>query len=181
MRNFFTEKKTLIILVALVVFWGAFVIFSPLNNPHSGKDVTQDYQQTALATVFAPTEHPPVVKLISAKANSTTLTVVVAISDLELVKNPDDFENIICDPYIRSDKPVQLTLNYREGEIPITVGQPIVITYEYGMNPKEYKSLNVEMGITIGPCGPHFQESNVTPYPVDIIANYNLSFIVPIK
>jgi hypothetical protein len=180
MKNFFAKKKTLI-LATFVILGVSLVVFSSLQNSHSRKDAAQDYQQTALATIFAPTEHPPVVKLISAMANSTTLTVVVAISDLELVKNPDDFENIICDPYIRSDKPVQLTLSYREGEIPSKVGQPIIITYQYSMDSNEYKNLNIEMDISIGPCGPHFQESNVTPYPVDLIANYKLSFSVPIK
>ncbi|MCC6684502.1 MAG: hypothetical protein IT247_05475 [Bacteroidia bacterium] len=180
MKIFFAKKKTLI-LTAFVILGVSFVVFASLQKSHPTKGIAQDYQQTALATIFAPTEHPPVVELTSVQANSTTLTIVLTVSGLELVKNPDDFENIICDPYIRTDKPVQLILNYREGEIPSQVGEPIVITYEYSMDSKEYKSLNVEMDISIGPCGPHFQESSVTPYPVDLIANYKLSFVVSIK
>jgi len=50
------------------------------------------------------------------------------------------------------------------------------------MDSKKYQSLHIEMDFTIGPCGPFFQESNITPYPpIDLIGNYKLSFVVPIK
>ncbi len=180
MKNFLAKNKPLIF-TALVILGASLAIIASLQNPNPTKGSSQIYRETALATIFAPTEHPPVVELISAQANSTTLTFVIKVSGLELVKNSDDFVNIICDPYIRTEEPVQLTFSYRESKIPSQVGDPIVIMYQYRMDSKEYQSLNVDMDITLGPCGPAFQESSVTPYPVDLIANYKLSFVVPIS
>jgi hypothetical protein len=178
----FLDKNKFRMIITLAVLGISFVVFIAFQkNVNPTKVNSQNYHQTALATVFAPTKYPPVVELTSVQANSKTLTIILTVSGLELIKNPDDFENIICDPYIRTNEPIQLTLNYREGTIPSQVGEPIIITYEYSMDSKEYQNLNVEMDITIGPCGPHFQESRVTPYPVGLIANYKLSFVVPIK
>lgn len=163
----------------LILFVLSLALFILVQN----KIRDRQTEQTLVATVFAPANtSPPVVELKSARATKNTLTIVLSISGLEIVKTPDDFENIVCDPYIRSKEHIQLTLNYREGEIPKQVGEPIIITYEYGIDAKEYQSLNIEMEFTIGPCGPYFTESNVTPYPpIDLMANYQLAFSVPVK
>lgn len=120
-----------------------------------------------------------------AYANPNLLRLNLGISDLERVANPDDLENIVCDPYINPDEPVSLTLNYREAQIPSQVGEPIEITYEYYIDATEYGSLTLNLDLTIGPCANYlnFQETNVTrssPLP-DLLANYHLQFQVPVQ
>ena len=138
--------------------------------------------QTAQVTLFAPTEHPAVVELLSASPNPDKLTLTVSISGLELVRDLTDFDNIICEPYLRTDEHVQFTSYYRESDIPSQVGDPILITYEYsGMQASDLEQLHVHVDLTLGPCGPDFQEMSVTPAPrIDLIANYSFSFTVPI-
>jgi hypothetical protein len=181
MKNFF-NKKNILILIILVVLGVSVAVVVSLPKGSQSKDNEQIYEQTAMATIFAPTEHPPVVELVSAHANPDSLTFVISISGLELVKVPSDLENIVCDPYIRTDEHVQFTSFYRASEIPDQVGEPIFITYEYGMDAQELQELHVNLDLTIGPCGPDLQEMLVTPSPkIDLIANYSLSFVVPIK
>jgi len=173
-------KKSIFVLLTLFVFSVVVFVFVQIeNSTNSDKQI----EQTLVATVFAPSNNPPpVVELKSAQATKNTLTIVLSVSGLEIVKTPDDFENIVCNPYIRNKEQIQLTLNYREGDIPDRIGEPLIITYEYDIDAREHQSLNIEMDFTIGPCGQSFTESSVTPYPpVDLIANYQLAFSVPVK
>ncbi|MGV8026228.1 MAG: hypothetical protein AB2L18_06715 [Anaerolineaceae bacterium] len=138
--------------------------------------------QTAQVTQFAPTEQPAVVELRSASANSDKLTFVVSILGLELVKDYTDLENVICQPYLRTDEHVQFSSYYQESSIPSEPGDPILITYEYGMQEADLEKLHVHVDLTIGPCGPDLQEMLVTPSPkIDLIANYSFSFVVVIE
>jgi hypothetical protein len=181
MKSLFTKKAMVLIFAAVFIF-GSFLLLAYLQKAAHPTTNNQTPQQTALATVFAPTEHPPVLTLTSVQADSDTLKFTLVVSKLELVKNSDDFENIICDPYLQINPPVQQTIKYRESQIPEKAGDPIVITYEYDIEAKTYQSLSVDITFTIGPCGPDFKEAIGTPYPtVDLIAAYKLAFTVPIK
>jgi len=139
--------------------------------------------QTAQITLFAPTVRPAVVELRSASASSDKLTFTIAVSGLELVSDLISLENTICEPYLRTDEHVQFTSYYRESDIPTEVGDPILITYEYGgMQVSDLQQLHVHVDLTLGPCGPDFQEMSVTPAPkIALIANYSFSFSVPIE
>ena len=181
MDNLFI-KKAVIFTFAAAFILGAFSILAFLYKAAYPMANGQVQQQTALVTVFAPTGHPPVVTLTSAQADSSKLTVTLAVSGLELVKNPDDFENMICDPYLQTDPPLQWIFKSRESRLPEKVGGPIIIIYEYGIKARSNQDLNIEMTFTIGPCRPHIQNANATPHPtVDLIANYKLAFTVRIN
>jgi hypothetical protein len=180
--NSFLGNKKKIFMPIIIVILAASILVIVNTKIFTAKGNNQEYHQTALATFFAPTKYSPIVELTSTQANSKKLTIILTVSGLGLIKSPDDFENIVCDPYITTDEGVQLTLTYRYGAISSRVEEPLVITYEYSMDSKKYQSLNIKMDFTIGPCGPYFQISNITPYPpIDLIANYKLSFVVPIK
>lgn len=175
MKNLSIKTRILILIVITFLGITSLVFFaSKLNG--------QDYPQLAMATVFAPKEKPPVVELISAQADAESLTFTYSITGLELVTKQDweSAENVICEPYIRSEEGVDLTFSYRERDIPEKIGEPIIVSYIYQMEPSEHQKLHLEMDITLGPCGPFFDESNVSPPLIDLIANYRLSFVVPV-
>ena len=181
MKTFAANKNKILMAIVIVILAGTLLVVGYLNI-FPQKTNSQEYHQTALATFFAPTKYSPVVELSSAQANSKKLTFILTVSGLDLIKNSDDFENIVCDPLIRTDEGVPLTLSYQYGSIPSRIGEPLVITYEYSMDAKNFQSLHIKLDFTLGPCGPYFQETNITPYPpIDLIANYKLSFVVPIK
>ncbi|HAF62430.1 MAG TPA: hypothetical protein DCK95_08900 [Anaerolineaceae bacterium] len=178
MKTIFTKKNILLIvfIVLAIVVIAILVIKTPSNNEE------QFTRQTAVATVFAPTEHPPVVELQSAQADPKTLTIVLSLTGLELVEQPLDLDTVVCDPYIQTDEHVQFTSFYRESEFPEKIGDPIIITYQYGMDAGEFNELNIRLDLTIGPCGPDLQEMLVTPAPkINLVANYVLNFVVPIE
>ena len=180
--DIFTDDKNKNFKPIIIVILAAALIVIVYTNIFPAKDNKQEYHQTALATFFAPSKYAPVVELTSAQADPKKLTIILTVSGLGLIKSSDDFENIVCDPYIKTSEGVPLALTYRYGPIPSRVEEPLVITYEYSMDSNKYQSLHIEMDFTIGPCGPYFQESNITPYPpIDLIGIYKLSFIVPIK
>lgn len=182
-KNNFPKRAliTFLILVGIGVLYSIYI--TQLQNVSSKVTVSpkMPYGQTAISTIFAPTAQPPVVTLNRVYANPSVLRINLTISGLELVTNADDLENVVCDPYVNPDEPISLSLSYREAQIPIRSGDPIKITYEYSMDASGYESLTLNLDLTIGPCGPHFQESNVTPYPVDLIANYHLFFSVLVE
>lgn len=164
----------------LFVFASSIAIFSSCTGTSNQQHMAL---QTAQVTLFAPTAQPAVVELRSASASTDQLTFTIAISGLELVSDLTDFDNIICEPYLRTDEHVQFTSYYRESDIPTEVGDPILITYAYGgMQASDLQQLHVHVDVTLGPCGPDFQEMSVTPAPrIDLIANYSFSFSVPIE
>lgn len=181
------DKNVILILLVLVSFGVIYGIYMPRLRSAPTQEVSGQnelYNQTAIPTIFAPTQSPPIVILNSAYANSNLLRLNFTISKLELVANADDLENVICNPYINPDEPVSLTFNYREAEIPSLAGEPILLTYEYNMDAKEYKSLTLALDLVIGPCADYLnaQEINVTTSPLsDLIASYHLSFQVQVQ
>lgn len=165
------NKRIFIILFTLVVISGCT----------TSSQLSQVAVQTAQVTQFAPTQHHAVVELQSASASSDKLTFVISISGLDLVKNYSDLDNVICQPYLRTDEHIQFSSYYQESSIPTDPDDPILITYEYGMQHSEVEQLHVHVDLTIGPCGPDLQEMLVTPSPkIDLIANYSFSFVVAV-
>ncbi|NMC45787.1 MAG: hypothetical protein GYA52_03060 [Chloroflexi bacterium] len=175
MKTIFDFRKLLLPVLALTL-----LIFSACTDTSNQQHTAL---QTAQVTLFAPTAQPAVVELRSATAGTDQLTFTIAISGLELVSDLTDFDNIICEPYLRTDEHVQFTSYYRESDIPTELGDPILITYAYGgMQAADLQQLHVHVDVTLGPCGPDFHEMSVTPAPrIDPIANYSLSFTVPIE
>lgn len=159
-----------------------FLTIMAISGCSASETHEQFTAQTAQVTQFAPTEQPAVVELRSASANSDKLTFVVSIFGLELVEDYTDLENVICQPYLRTDEHVQFSSYYQESSIPPEPGDPILITYEYGIQESDLEQLHVHVDLTIGPCGPDLQEMLVTPSPkIDLIANYSFSFVVAIE
>jgi len=153
-----------------------------LSNGCQSNQGTQFTRQTAQATVFAPAEQPAVVELLSAQADSQTLTITLAISGLDILTQPLDLDNLVCDPYLQTGGHVSLSSFYRETEFPDQADDPIILTYRYGMDSGDLKELHIRLDLTIGPCGPDLQEMLVTPAPKShLIANYVFDFVVPIE
>ncbi len=175
MKTIFDSRKLLLKILALMM-----IIFSACTSTSNQQLMAL---QTAQVTLFAPTAQPAVVELRSASASSDKLTFTITISGLELVSDLTSLENTICEPYLRTDEHVQFTSYYRESDIPTELSDPILITYAYGgMQAADLQQLHVHVDLTLGPCGPDFQEMSVTPAPrIDLIANYSLSFTVPIE
>jgi len=175
----------LLILISFGVIYGIYMTRLQSAPSQEFTNQNEQYNQTAIPTIFAPTQYPSTVTLNWAYANPNLLRLNLTISGLELVANVDDLENVICNPYINPDEPVSLTLNYREAQIPSVIGEPIELTYEYNMDASKYESLMFNLDLTIGSCANYlnFQETNVTPSsPLpDLIANYHLSFQVPVQ
>jgi hypothetical protein len=168
MKTFVDNKKKFLIAIIIVVLAASLLVLVS-TNIFLKKGKSPEYHQTALATFFASTKYSPFVELTSAQANSNKLSIILTVSGLDLIKNSDDFENIVCDPLIRTDEGVPLTLTYQYGPIPNRIGEPLVITYEYSMDAKKFQSLHIKLDFTLGPCGPYFQETNITPYPPEFI------------
>jgi len=180
-------KNTILLLLILVVIGAIYGIYRtrlqsiPLQEVASQNNL---YNQTAIPTIFAPTQNPPTVTLNWAYADPDLLRLNLTISGLELVANADELENLVCNPYINPDEPVSVSLNYREAQIPSVLGDPIEITYEYEMDASKHESLMINLDLLIGPCADYlnFQETNITPSPLpDLIGNYHLSFQVPVQ
>ncbi|RJP56045.1 MAG: hypothetical protein C4557_00340 [Anaerolineaceae bacterium] len=182
------SKELLPLLLLVLIGIGAIYVYAARFPNNSSQELTEQYErydQTAMPTIFAPTSNPPVVTLNWAYADTELLRLNLSISGMDLIANVDDLENMVCNPHINPDEPISLTLNYREAQIPSASGEPIEITYEYGMDAENLESLGLELDLTIGPCADYlnFQETNVTPLsPLpDLIANYHLSFQVPVQ
>jgi len=146
------------------------------------KQEGQSIRQTAQATIFAPAEQPDVVELLSARADTETLTITLAISGLDILMEPLDLDNLVCDPHIQTGGYVSLSSFYRETEFPDQADDPIILTYRYDMDAGDLKELHIHLDLTIGPCGPDLQEMLVTPAPKShLIANYVFDFVVPVE
>ncbi len=138
--------------------------------------------QVAQATVFAPTDQPPVVELISFSATPDLLTFTIRITGFELLRNRMDFSNMICDPYFTTGENLNITTTSRRTDWTSKPGGPITITYGYGIDVGTLEELNVHLNITLGPCGQRSPARNFTPAPpIPLIANYSMNFTVPIQ
>jgi len=159
---------------------------SPLAQP------TQDqitpglttYNITAVPTIFAkPPQTAPSVKLNWASANRQVLKIDLTVTGLDPKVNVSD---LVCDPYLLTKPAIQYDSSPGRDVKPLTdqPGNPLELTYQYSLHPNEYKSIDIEMDVTIGPCADYlnFQETNVTPSAIpDLLGNYHFSFRVPVQ
>ena len=125
----------------------------------------------------------PVVKVLSAKINDGVLTFVLAIKNFSILKTVEDFDNLICDPAIRTDQPIQLIFKSKEGTTTNDGSEQTTIRYEYLVkgNPSS-EEIGINMDFTLGPCGNYSDNSGVAPSPAsNVIANYQIEFKVMSK
>ncbi len=144
------------------------------------------YNITSIPTVFAkPPQTIPSVKLNWAYADPRLFKFNITITGLGSNASIDD---LVCNPYITMKEPVQYDTNEQREVKRLTdqPGSPLELTYSYALvSPIQYKSLDVDVLLTLGPCAPYlnFQENNVTPTaPIPpLIANYHFVFQVPVQ
>src|SRR5262245_22723935 len=111
------------------------------------------YGITAAPTILAKSlQTMPEVKLNWAYADPQHLKINITVIGLDATANVEDF---ICDPYIATKESIQHSLPARE-DVKHTAnqpGNPWEITYGYSLNPPiQYKSLDIVMDVTLGPC-----------------------------
>jgi hypothetical protein len=175
-------KATVIVLIVSLIY---AVYFTELGKPQSSeseKGITT-YDQTALPTIFTESSKAPTVDLDWAYATRDTLKIAISVHGLESDLNPSD---LICNPHFTIDKPVPRRLSgYEMKPVYDSLGESIQVIYEYEINASDYDLLAIEMDTTIGPCADYlnFSDTNVTPSsPLpELIANYHLSFQVPVR
>jgi hypothetical protein len=192
-----SAKKPLLIAIVVVVVIGINVGFwfyiykTHIPQTSESTPPVTTFNQTAIPTVFDTSQKVvPTVNLNWAQANSQLLRIDITILGLDINSNLD---NVVCDPNIVTKEPIGQfislvpgTSSYREmkilGDQP---DSPVEITYEYSFKSIQYKSLHIDMIVTLGPCNKYwnFQESNVTPtgsLPA-LIASYHFAFQVPVQ
>lgn len=126
---------------------------------------------------FSPAGEKIKLGLINATATKDKLMVTLSITGLDLSFSPDAFSDLVCVPNISTKEGVEKTfVSYERNQ-----KDPTQITYVYDLNGNTYQSLHVEMDWTVGPCGPSASESNVTPFPAELMTNYHFTFIIPVK
>jgi hypothetical protein len=143
------------------------------------------YNTIATPTVFAkPPQTIPSVKLNWVYADPKLFKFDMTITGLDSNANIDD---LVCNPYMNIKEPIsygsggERDVNRLTGQ----QGNPVELTYIYVLDPPiQYKSLDVDMLVTLGPCAEYLnaQESNVTPtFIPPLIANYHFVFQVPVQ
>jgi hypothetical protein len=174
--------KVIVVLFMAGLFYAVY--FTKLGKPESSespRNITL-YDRTAIPTIFVKETHAPAVELEWAYANQDLLKFAIKIRGLETTGDLGDW---ICDPYMTIDQSIQYQLRTRDlGPVYDAEGEFIRATYEYEVNTGDSDSLNVNLDLTIGPCGEqfNFQENNITPSAMpNLIGNYHLKFQVPIK
>jgi hypothetical protein len=120
----------------------------------------------------------PTVELSEINASSTILHFVIIVNHLPQVRTIDDFDNLICDPYIEANDLGEMSISSKEGKISSSSNDPLIITYEYNIAAKKGQKVIGKINFTIGPCGNYgYNEINKTPLPpADLIGNYVLDF-----
>lgn len=169
-------KRILIFLLAALIY---VVYFTPWGKPlQTNEPPMTFYNQTAVPTIFAQWSPVPTVELEWAYASQNLLQIVLKLHDLETNMNPVDW---VCDPYIRTDKPIALRLAGVEySRLYDAAGEAIQILYEYEIHASKYDFLTVDIDTTVGPCADsNPQEPNKTR--LELVGNYHLSFQVPVK
>lgn len=114
---------------------------------------------------------------VNATATKEKLTVTLSITGIDFPNIPDAFSDRVCVPYITTKEGVEKEFVSFERD----QKDPTQITYGYELRGNTFQFLHVEMDWTIGPCGPSANESNVTPFPAELMTNYHFTFIVPVK
>lgn len=166
--------KTKIMIISVIVVMGVIfgsIFIKGLNH----KDT--NYPATVSATSFSPEGDQIKLGISSAVATKDTLTVSLTISGLDLSKGPASVSDLVCVPYILTKENVGIEFK----SLDVFAGNPNKIDYTYTLSGNVYRTLNIDMDWTIGPCGTALNESNVTPVPEPLMTNYHFTFSVPVK
>lgn len=163
-------RKTLI-LTASIVLLGAVILcgFLYVNHIRNSSNVNLTTEKSSI----------PSVEMKEVKATEESLTFSFLISGLNQVKTIEDFDNLICDPYLQLDEPIVNQLVYHEAEIQ---NEPLFVIYSYDISAEKGERISGKIDLTIGPCGNYgFNESNVTAVPPsNLIGNYIMDFDVQV-
>lgn len=140
-----------------------------------------DSSGVAVTTVvqnFSPAGEKIKLEFVNASATKDELKLILSITGIDLFYNPDAFGNIVCKPNIVTEEGVGKTfVSYSNNH-----KDPNEVTYVYALSGNTYKTLHIVLDWTIGPCGPSgYDESNVTPFPVELMTNYTFTFNVPVE
>jgi len=132
----------------------------------------------------APTQNAtPQVKLVKATANNDHLFLTFQIKGLPQAY-ASDISHVVCKPYFntREHVPVEffaLDATDLHGE---NDRVSFNITFRYHFKTPPPKTLHLDnIELTIGPCAPALDESNVTPQLIPILADYRTNAVVEIK
>ncbi len=131
-----------------------------------------------------PTQNAaPQVKLVKATASNDHLFLTFQIKGLPQTY-ASDIRYVVCKPYFntREHVPVEFfaldatDLHKEEGRVSFN------ITYRYHFKAPPPKTLHLDnIELTIGPCAPALDESNITPQLIPILADYRTNAVVEIK
>ena len=135
-------------------------------------------QPTSSATDTVVTSSPQA-NLLSASVADDVLTLEFQIHGLQ-AQSVSDLDNMICMPYINTRENVPLAFFYSEGHLPDKTEGDTVLVYKYHLKQPLPQVLHLNILLTLGPCGPDFQESNVPPYDADLVASYEMQTVVNI-
>ncbi len=188
---------------------GATVVYAytRLMVDHGLQDADQNglvsnFNQTAMPTVFnAVPEALAAAPLASDSKNGVTVTLEWAYMDesrlayqLTLtglsVPKGQNLGDFVCDPYLTDKQGVALNPFSSSNTVSqVQPGQPYEFVYVYYQHvdatQTPYLDLNLEL--TLGPCGPWWNFDQVytgpgpTPTPPPLMGNYHLSFRVPVN
>ena len=119
----------------------------------------------------------PQVTLLSSSVTDHILTLTFRIHGLQ-VKSSEALDDMVCQPYIDTRENVPLTFFYRERHI--LADHEVIVAYKYRLRQPLPQELHLNILFTIGPCGPDFQETNVTASPMHLVASYKMQTVVKI-
>jgi hypothetical protein len=190
----------LILAVAACVYAYHRLMMDPGLQGVEDAGMITDFERTAEPTTFptppwqlgvytdiAQTSNGITVTLNWAYADESRMAIQLTIDGLEVPEGVD-LEELICKPYITSDEGVSRRL-YKGGPeiLEDKSGKPIILTYVYeqAVDTHQYKYLNLDLDLTLGPCADYLNFDEVylnkpMPTPPPLIGNYHLRFQVPV-
>jgi hypothetical protein len=190
----------LILAVAACVYAYHRLMMDPGLQGVEDAGMITDFERTAEPTIFptppwqlgiyngiAQTSNGITVTLNWAYADESRMAIQLTIDGLE-VSEGVDLEELICKPYITSDEGISRWL-YKGGPkiLENKPGKPILLTYVYeqAVDTHQYKYLNLDLDLTLGPCADYLNFDEVylnkpMPTPPPLIGNYHLRFRVPV-
>lgn len=167
------KPKRLIVGAMILILVGILTVFLTQGLQNDQKEYPVSVEATAFSTEGAGIK----MGMTGSAATKDTLTLNLTLSGIDLGGNLADFDHLVCDPLISTKENVEVTFKSRE----VFLGEPHRVTYVYQLQGNNYRTLNVDMDWTIGPCDIALDESNVTPVPQPLWINTHFTFEVPVK
>lgn len=167
-------KPKLLIVGSIILLLAAIVVVFLSQNTNL---FSKEYPILINSTPFSPEGEKIKLGIAETIATKDTLALTLTLSGIDLGENFSKFDHIICDPWINTKENVEVTFKSRE----VIQGDPLQVTYIFQLQGNNYRTLNVDMDWTIGPCDTALNESNVTPVAEPLLTNYHFTFTVPVK